>query len=160
MAPGIISRKSVCEPLQTGITSLMIPIGRGQRELIIGDRQTGKTSIAIDTIINQKRRCSLCLCRYWSKASTVAQVVNVLEEKDAMSYTIVVSGANDPATLQYIAPYSGAALAEYFMYNGKATLVIYDDLTKQAMAYRQMLLLRRPPGREAYPGDVFYLHVY
>jgi F-type H+-transporting ATPase subunit alpha len=141
----------------------MIPIGRGQRELIIGDRQTGKTSIAIDTIINQKRRCSLCLCRYWSKASTVAQVVNVLEEKDAMSYTIVVSAsANDPATLQYIAPYSGAALAEYFMYNGKATLVIYDDLTKQAMAYRQMsLLLRRPPGREATQVTYStYTHVY
>ena len=163
MAPGIISRKSVCEPLQTGITSIdaMIPIGRGQRELIIGDRQTGKTSIAVDTIINQKTEDVVCVyVGVGQKASTVAQVVNVLEEKDAMSYTIIVSAsANDPATLQYIAPYSGAALAEYFMYNGKATLVIYDDLTKQAMAYRQMsLLLRRPPGREAYPGDVFYLH--
>ena len=163
MAPGIISRKSVCEPLQTGITSIdaMIPIGRGQRELIIGDRQTGKTSIAVDTIINQKTEDVVCVyIGIGQKASTVAQVVNVLEEKDAMSYTIIVSAsANDPATLQYIAPYSGAALAEYFMYNGKATLVIYDDLTKQAMAYRQMsLLLRRPPGREAYPGDVFYLH--
>ena len=163
MAPGIISRKSVCEPLQTGITSIdaMIPIGRGQRELIIGDRQTGKTSIAVDTIINQKTEDVVCVyVGVGQKASTVAQVVNLLEEKDAMSYTIIVSAsANDPATLQYIAPYSGAALAEYFMYNGKATLVIYDDLTKQAMAYRQMsLLLRRPPGREAYPGDVFYLH--
>jgi F-type H+-transporting ATPase subunit alpha len=163
MAPGIISRKSVCEPLQTGITSIdaMIPIGRGQRELIIGDRQTGKTAIAVDTIINQKTEDVVCVyVGVGQKASTVAQVVNVLEEKDAMSYTIIVSAsANDPATLQYIAPYSGAALAEYFMYNGKATLIVYDDLTKQAMAYRQMsLLLRRPPGREAYPGDVFYLH--
>jgi F-type H+-transporting ATPase subunit alpha len=163
MAPGIISRKSVCEPLQTGITSIdaMIPIGRGQRELIIGDRQTGKTSISVDTIINQKTEDVVCVyVGIGQKASTVAQVVNVLEEKDAMAYTIVVcSSANDPATLQYIAPYAGAALAEYFMYKGKATLVIYDDLTKQAMAYRQMsLLLRRPPGREAYPGDVFYLH--
>ena len=163
MAPGIISRKSVCEPLQTGITSIdaMIPIGRGQRELIIGDRQTGKTSIAVDTIINQKTESVVCVyVGIGQKASTVAQVVNVLEEKDAMAYTIIVlASANDPATLQYIAPYAGAALAEYFMYNGKATLVIYDDLTKQAMAYRQMsLLLRRPPGREAYPGDVFYLH--
>jgi F-type H+-transporting ATPase subunit alpha len=163
MAPGIISRKSVCEPLQTGITSIdaMIPIGRGQRELIIGDRQTGKTSIAIDTIINQKTESVVCVyIGIGQKASTVAQVVNVLEEKDAMSYTIIVSAsANDPATLQYIAPYAGATLAEYFMYKNQATLVIYDDLTKQAMAYRQMsLLLRRPPGREAYPGDVFYLH--
>jgi F-type H+-transporting ATPase subunit alpha len=163
MAPGIISRKSVCEPLQTGITSIdaMIPIGRGQRELIIGDRQTGKTSIAVDTIINQKTENVVCVyVGVGQKASTVAQVVNILDEKDAMSYTIIVSAsANDPATLQYIAPYSGASLAEYFMYNGKATLIVYDDLTKQAMAYRQMsLLLRRPPGREAYPGDVFYLH--
>ncbi len=163
MAPGIISRKSVCEPLQTGITSIdaMIPIGRGQRELIIGDRQTGKTAIAIDTIINQKTEDVVCVyVGIGQKASTVAQVVNVLEEKGAMAYTIIVlASANDPATLQYIAPYAGAALAEYFMYKGKGTLVIYDDLTKQAMAYRQMsLLLRRPPGREAYPGDVFYLH--
>jgi F-type H+-transporting ATPase subunit alpha len=162
MAPGIISRKSVCEPLQTGITAIdaMIPIGRGQRELIIGDRQTGKTSIAVDTIINQKTEKVVCVyVGIGQKASTVAQVVNVLEEKEAMSYTIVVlAGANDAATLQYIAPYTGASLAEYFMYKGQATLVIYDDLTKQA-AYRQMsLLLRRPPGREAYPGDVFYLH--
>ena len=163
MAPGIISRKSVCEPLQTGITSIdaMIPIGRGQRELIIGDRQTGKTSIAVDTIINQKTENVVCVyVGIGQKASTVAQVVNVLEEKDAMAYTIVVcAGADDAATLQYIAPYAGASFAEYFMYTGKATLIIYDDLTKQAMAYRQMsLLLRRPPGREAYPGDVFYLH--
>jgi len=163
MAPGIISRKSVCEPLQTGITSIdaMIPIGRGQRELIIGDRQTGKTSIAVDTIINQKTEDVVCVyVGIGQKASTVAQVVNVLEEKEAMAYTIIVSAsANDAATLQYIAPYSGACFAEYFMYSGKATLIIYDDLTKQAMAYRQMsLLLRRPPGREAYPGDVFYLH--
>lgn len=162
MAPGIISRKSVCEPLQTGITSIdaMIPIGRGQRELIIGDRQTGKTSIAVDTIINQKTEDVVCVyVGIGQKLSTIAQVVNVLEEKDAMKYTIIVAAsANDPATLQYISPYAGAALAEYFMYNGKATLAIYDDLTKQAMAYRQMsLLLRRPPGREAYPGDVFYL---
>nr|YP_010276974.1 ATP synthase CF1 subunit alpha [Thalassionema bacillare]UHY40497.1 ATP synthase CF1 subunit alpha [Thalassionema bacillare]UHY40884.1 ATP synthase CF1 subunit alpha [Thalassionema bacillare]UHY41142.1 ATP synthase CF1 subunit alpha [Thalassionema bacillare] len=163
MAPGIISRKSVCEPLQTGITSIdaMIPIGRGQRELIIGDRQTGKTSISVDTIINQKTENVVCVyVGIGQKASTVAQVVNVLEEKGAMSYTVIVSAsANDAATLQYIAPYAGASIAEYFMYNGRATLVIYDDLTKQAMAYRQMsLLLRRPPGREAYPGDVFYLH--
>ena len=163
MAPGIISRKSVCEPLQTGITSIdaLIPIGRGQRELIIGDRQTGKTAIAVDTIINQKKENVICVYAcIGQKASTVAQVVNVLEEKEALSYTIVVSAtANDPATLQYIAPYSAACFAEYFMYNGKATLVIYDDLSKQATAYRQMsLLLRRPPGREAYPGDVFYLH--
>merc|ERR1712127_200621 len=163
MAPGIISRKSVCEPLQTGITSIdaMIPIGRGQRELIISDRQTGKTAIAVDTIINQKTENVVCVyVGVGQKASTVAQVVNVLEEKGAMSYTIIVSAsANDPATLQYIAPYSGAALAEYFMYNGKHALIIFDDLSKQAVAYRQMsLLLRRPPGREAYPGDVFYLH--
>merc|ERR1712183_992183 len=163
MAPGIVSRKSVCEPLQTGITSIdaMIPIGRGQRELIIGDRQTGKTAIAVDTIINQKTEDVVCVyVGVGQKASTIAQAVNVLEERDAMKYTIIVAAsANDSATLQYISPYSGAALAEYFMYNGKATLAIYDDLTKQAMAYRQMsLLLRRPPGREAYPGDVFYLH--
>ena len=163
MAPGIISRKSVCEPLQTGITSIdaMIPIGRGQRELIIGDRQTGKTSIAVDTIINQKTENVVCVyVGIGQKASTVAQVVNVLEEKDAMAYTIVVcAGADDAATLQYIAPYAGASFGEYFMYTAKGTLIIYDDLTKQAMAYRQMsLLLRRPPGREAYPGDVFYLH--
>jgi len=163
MAPGIISRKSVCEPLQTGITAIdsMIPIGRGQRELIIGDRQTGKTSIAIDTIINQKEDDVVCVyVAIGQKAASVAQAVTTLQERGAMGYTIIVcASANDPATLQYIAPYTGAAIAEYFMYNGKATLIVYDDLTKQAQAYRQMsLLLRRPPGREAYPGDVFYLH--
>jgi F-type H+-transporting ATPase subunit alpha len=163
MAPGIITRKSVCEPVQTGITAIdaMIPIGRGQRELIIGDRQTGKTSVAIDTILNQKGEDVVCVyVAIGQKASSVAAVVTALEERGATPYTIVVAAnADDPATLQYIAPYTGAALAEYFMYNGKATLIIYDDLTKQASAYRQMsLLLRRPPGREAYPGDVFYLH--
>jgi F-type H+-transporting ATPase subunit alpha len=162
-APGIVARRSVYEPMQTGITAIdaMIPIGRGQRELIIGDRQTGKTSIAIDTIINQKGEDVVCVyVAIGQKASTVAQVINVLQEKGAMDYTIVVAAqANDPATLQYLAPYTGATLAEYFMYKGRATLVIYDDLSKQAQAYRQMsLLLRRPPGREAYPGDVFYLH--
>nr|YP_009294049.1 ATP synthase CF1 alpha subunit [Hildenbrandia rubra]AOM67291.1 ATP synthase CF1 alpha subunit [Hildenbrandia rubra] len=162
-APGIIGRQSVCEPLQTGITAIdsMIPIGRGQRELIIGDRQTGKTTVALDTIINQKGQGVICVyVAIGQKASSVAQVVSTLEEKGALDYTIIVTAnANDPATLQYIAPYTGAALAEYFMYKGIATLVIYDDLTKQAQAYRQMsLLLRRPPGREAYPGDVFYLH--
>jgi F-type H+-transporting ATPase subunit alpha len=163
MAPGIITRKSVCEPVQTGITAIdaMIPIGRGQRELIIGDRQTGKSSVAIDTILNQKGEDVVCVyVAIGQKASSVAAVVTTLEERGASDYTIIVAAnADDPATLQYIAPYTGAALAEYFMYNGKATLVIYDDLTKQASAYRQMsLLLRRPPGREAYPGDVFYLH--
>jgi F-type H+-transporting ATPase subunit alpha len=162
-APGIIARQSVCEPLQTGITAIdaMIPVGRGQRELIIGDRQTGKTTVAIDTIINQKSEDVVCVyVAIGQKASTVAQVVATLEEKGAMDYTIVVAAnASDPATLQYIAPYTGASMAEYFMYKGKHTLVIYDDLSKQAQAYRQMsLLLRRPPGREAYPGDVFYLH--
>ncbi|MDY6783542.1 MAG: F0F1 ATP synthase subunit alpha [Cyanobacteriota bacterium] len=162
-APGIIARRSVCEPLQTGITAIdaMIPIGRGQRELIIGDRQTGKTAVAVDTILNQKTEDVVCVyVAIGQKASTVAQVVGVLEERGAMDYTIVVAAnANDPATLQYLAPYTGASLAEYFMYKGKSTLVIYDDLSKQAQAYRQMsLLLRRPPGREAYPGDVFYLH--
>ena len=163
MAPGIISRKSVCEPMQTGITAIdsMIPIGRGQRELIIGDRQTGKTAIAIDTIINQKTEDVICVyVAIGQKASSVAQVVTALQEKNALSYTVIVAAnADEPATLQYIAPYTGASIAEYFMYKGKATLVIYDDLSKQAQAYRQMsLLLRRPPGREAYPGDVFYLH--
>jgi F-type H+-transporting ATPase subunit alpha len=163
VAPGIITRKSVCEPVQTGITAIdaMIPIGRGQRELIIGDRQTGKTSVAIDTILNQKGEDVVCVyVAIGQKASSVASVVTSIEERGAISYTIIVAAnADDPATLQYIAPYTGAALAEYFMYNGKATLAIYDDLTKQASAYRQMsLLLRRPPGREAYPGDVFYLH--
>jgi|TARA_B110000503_G_scaffold56448_1_gene90453 F-type H+/Na+-transporting ATPase subunit alpha len=163
MAPGIISRKSVCEPMQTGITAIdaMIPVGRGQRELIIGDRQTGKTAIAVDTIINQKTEDVICVyVAIGQKASTVAEIVTSLQEKGALSYTVIVAAnANDPATLQYIAPYTGAAIAEYFMYKGKATLIIYDDLSKQAQAYRQMsLLLRRPPGREAYPGDVFYLH--
>ncbi len=162
-APGIIARKSVCEPMQTGITAIdsMIPIGRGQRELIIGDRQTGKTSVAVDTILNQKGEDVVCVyVAIGQKASTVANIVQVLQDRGAMEYTIVVAAnANDPATLQYFAPYAGAALAEYFMYKGKATLVIYDDLSKQAQAYRQMsLLLRRPPGREAYPGDVFYVH--
>lgn len=163
MAPGIIARKSVCEPMQTGITAIdsMIPIGRGQRELIIGDRQTGKTSVAVDTILNQAGEDVICVyVAIGQKASTVANIVQVLQDRGAMEYTIVVAAnANDPATLQYFAPYTGAALAEYFMYKGKATLVIYDDLSKQAQAYRQMsLLLRRPPGREAYPGDVFYVH--
>ena len=162
-APGIVARRSVYEPMQTGITAIdaMIPVGRGQRELIIGDRQTGKTSIAVDTIINQKGGDVICVyVAIGQKASTVANIVNVLQEKGAMDYTIVVAAnANEPATLQYLAPYTGASAAEYFMYKGKATLVIYDDLSKQAAAYRQMsLLLRRPPGREAYPGDVFYLH--
>ncbi len=163
MAPGIIDRRSVHEPMQTGITAIdaMIPVGRGQRELIIGDRQTGKTAVAVDTIINQADQDVVCVyVAVGQKASTVAQVVATLEAKGALDYTVVVAAnANDPATLQYLAPYTGAAIAEYFMYKGKATLVVYDDLTKQAQAYRQMsLLLRRPPGREAYPGDVFYLH--
>ncbi|MBE9169210.1 F0F1 ATP synthase subunit alpha [Pleurocapsales cyanobacterium LEGE 06147] len=162
-APGIIARKSVCEPLQTGITAIdaMIPIGRGQRELIIGDRQTGKTAVAVDTIINQKEEDVICVyVAIGQKASTVAQVIDTLQGKGALDYTVIVAAnANEPATLQYLAPYTGATIAEYFMYKGKHTLVIYDDLTKQAQAYRQMsLLLRRPPGREAYPGDVFYLH--
>ncbi|WP_088893990.1 F0F1 ATP synthase subunit alpha [Leptolyngbya ohadii] len=162
-APGIIERRSVHEPMQTGITAIdaMIPIGRGQRELIIGDRQTGKTTIAVDTILNQKSEDVICVyVAVGQKASTVAQVVETLRERGALDYTIVVAAnANDPAALQYLAPYTGAALAEYFMYKGKATLIVYDDLSKQAQAYRQMsLLLRRPPGREAYPGDVFYLH--
>lgn len=163
MAPGIIARKSVCEPMQTGITAIdaMIPIGRGQRELIIGDRQTGKTTIAVDTILNQKGEDVICVyVAIGQKASTVANVVNVLQEQGAMDYTIVVAAnANEPAPLQFLAPYTGATLAEHFMYKGKHTLVIYDDLSKHAQAYRQMsLLLRRPPGREAYPGDVFYIH--
>jgi F-type H+/Na+-transporting ATPase subunit alpha len=162
-APGIIERKSVYEPMQTGITAIdaMIPVGRGQRELIIGDRQTGKTTIAIDTILNQKGGDVICVyVAIGQKASTVAQVVTVLQERGAMDYTVVVAAnASDPAALQFLAPYTGASIAEYFMYKGKHTLVIYDDLSKQAQAYRQIsLLLRRPPGREAYPGDVFYLH--
>ncbi len=163
LAPGIIKRRSVYEPMQTGITSIdaMIPVGRGQRELIIGDRQTGKTAIAIDTIINQKGQDVVCVyVAVGQKSASVANVVEVLREKGALDYTVVVSaGASEAAALQYLAPYTGAAIAEHFMYQGKATLVIYDDLTKQAQAYRQMsLLLRRPPGREAYPGDVFYCH--
>ena len=163
LAPGIIKRRSVYEPMQTGITSIdaMIPVGRGQRELIIGDRQTGKTAIAIDTIINQKGQDVTCVyVAVGQKSASVANVVEVLREKGALEYTVVVSaGASEAAALQYLAPYTGAAIAEHFMYQGKATLVIYDDLTKQAQAYRQMsLLLRRPPGREAYPGDVFYCH--
>nr|YP_009240225.1 CF1 alpha subunit of ATP synthase [Ankyra judayi]AMO01317.1 CF1 alpha subunit of ATP synthase [Ankyra judayi] len=162
-APGIIARRSVYEPLQTGLVSVdaMIPIGRGQRELIIGDRQTGKTAIAVDTILNQKGKGVICVyVAIGQKASSVAQVLNTLKERGALDYTIIVmANANEPSTLQYLAPYTGATLAEYFMYTGRPTLVIYDDLSKQAQAYREMsLLLRRPPGREAYPGDVFYLH--
>ncbi|MBX7118871.1 MAG: F0F1 ATP synthase subunit alpha [Gemmatimonadaceae bacterium] len=163
-APGIIVRQPVGEPLQTGLKAIdaMIPIGRGQRELIIGDRGTGKTAIAIDTIINQKGTGVICVyVAIGQKASTVASVVEKLKEAGAMEYTIVVvAAASDPAPMQYIAPYSGVAMAEYFMYHeGKATLAVYDDLTKQAAAYRQLsLVLRRPPGREAFPGDVFYLH--
>jgi len=163
-APGIADRQPVKEPLQTGVKAIdsMIPIGRGQRELIIGDRKTGKTAIAIDTIINQRGKGVVCVyVAIGQKASTVAAVVEKLEQYKAMDYTIVVNAsASDPAPLQYIAPYSGCAMAEYFMYDkGKATLCIYDDLSKQANAYRQLsLLLRRPPGREAYPGDIFYCH--
>nr|YP_010157133.1 ATP synthase CF1 alpha subunit [Cyclosorus interruptus]QRG01267.1 ATP synthase CF1 alpha subunit [Cyclosorus interruptus] len=162
-APGIISRRSVYEPLQTGLIAIdsMIPIGRGQRELIIGDRQTGKTAVATDTILNQKGQNVICVyVAIGQKASSVAQVVDTFEDRDAMGYTIVVSEtANSPATLQYLAPYTGAALAEYFMYRKQHTPIIHDDLSKQAQAYRQMsLLLRRPPGREAYPGDVFHPH--
>lgn len=162
-APGIISRRSVYEPLQTGLVSVdaMIPIGRGQRELIIGDRQTGKTAVAMDTIINQKGKGVVCVyVAIGQKASSVAQVVNTLKERGCLDYTIIVAATADtPATLQYLAPYTGASLSEYFMYKGRHTLIIYDDLSKQAQAYREMsLLLRRPPGREAFPGDVFYLH--
>merc|ERR1712018_888484 len=170
-APGIIPRQSVREPMQTGIKAVdsLVPIGRGQRELIIGDRQTGKTAVAIDTIINQKRfndgddpkKKLYCIyCAVGQKRSTVAQIVKRLNDADALRYTIVVSAtASDAAPLQYLAPYSGCAMGEYFRDNGMHALIIYDDLSKQAVAYRQMsLLLRRPPGREAYPGDVFYLH--
>ncbi|MGH7696595.1 MAG: F0F1 ATP synthase subunit alpha [Gemmatimonadaceae bacterium] len=163
-APGIIVRQPVKEPLQTGIKAIdsMIPIGRGQRELIIGDRGTGKTAIAVDTIINQKGQGVICVyVAIGQKASTIAGVVDRLKEAGAMDFTIVVAAsASDPAPMQYIAPYCGCAMAEYFMYQeGKATLCVYDDLSKQAAAYRQLsLVLRRPPGREAYPGDVFYLH--
>jgi F-type H+-transporting ATPase subunit alpha len=163
IAPGVIDRQPVKEPMQTGIKSIdsMIPIGRGQRELIIGDRQTGKTAIAIDAIINQKDTGVICVyVAIGQKRSTVAQVVKTLEDYGAMGHTIVVAAtASDPAPQQYIAPYAGCAMGEYFLYNGGHALVIYDDLSKQAAAYREIsLLLRRPPGREAYPGDVFYLH--
>ena len=162
-APGIVDRKSVDQPLETGILSIdsMFPIGRGQRELIIGDRQTGKTSIAIDTILNQKGKDVICIyVAIGQKASTVAKIVNTLQKHDAMDYSIVLSAtASDSASLEYIAPYSGTALAEYFMYQGKDVLIVYDDLSKHAVAYRALsLLLERSPGREAYPGDVFYLH--
>ncbi len=162
-APGVISRKHVSEPMQTGLKSIdsMVPIGRGQRELIIGDRQTGKTAVAIDTILNQKGQNMICIyVAIGQKASTVASVVKKLEEGGAMEYSIVVcAAASEPAPLLYIAPYAGAAMGEEFMFNGKHVLIVYDDLSKQAQAYRELsLLLRRPPGREAYPGDVFYLH--
>ncbi|KAA8785535.1 F0F1 ATP synthase subunit alpha [Paenibacillus sp. RRE4] len=162
-APGVMDRKSVHEPMQTGIKAIdaMVPIGRGQRELIIGDRQTGKTSIAIDAILNQKGSGMKCIyVAIGQKQSTVAQVVETLRRRGAMEYTIVVTAsASDPSPLLYIAPYSGCSMGEYFMYKGEHVLVVYDDLTKQAAAYRELsLLLRRPPGREAYPGDVFYLH--
>ncbi len=162
-APGIVARKSVHEPMQTGLKAIdsMVPIGRGQRELIIGDRQTGKTAVAVDTIINQKGQDVVCIyVAIGQKRSTVAQVVEKLKTHGAMDYTIVVSAsASDPAPLQFISPYTGVTMGEYFRDNGKHALIIYDDLSKQAVAYRQLsLLLRRPPGREAYPGDVFYLH--
>jgi F-type H+-transporting ATPase subunit alpha len=162
-APGVIERKSVDEPMETGIKALdsMVPVGRGQRELIIGDRQTGKTAIAIDAIINQKGKNVKCIyVAIGQKASSVAGIVRKLEEYGAMDYTIVVAAnASDPASMQYLAPYAGCAMGEYFRDNGEDALIIYDDLTKQAWAYRQVsLLLRRPPGREAYPGDVFFLH--
>jgi F-type H+/Na+-transporting ATPase subunit alpha len=162
-APGIMTRKSVHEPLQTGIKSIdaMIPIGRGQRELIIGDRQTGKTAVALDTIINQKGKNVVCIyVAIGQKASTVAQVVEKLRKTGALEYTIVVAaGASDPAALQFLAPYSGCTMGEYFRDRGQHSVIFYDDLTKHAQAYRELsLLLRRPPGREAYPGDVFYVH--
>ena len=170
-APGIIPRKSVHEPMQTGIKAIdsLIPIGRGQRELIIGDRQTGKTSVIVDTIINQREinnsddESKKLYCIYVSigqKRSTVAQIVKTLEDNDAMKYSIVVAAtASDPAPLQFLAPYTGCAMGEYFRDNGMHAVIFYDDLSKQAVAYRQMsLLLRRPPGREAFPGDVFYIH--
>ena len=162
-APSIADRQSVNEPLQTGILSIdsMFPIGKGQRELIIGDRQTGKTSIALDTIINQRGKDVVCIyVAIGQKASTVAKIVSTLEKNDAMNYTIIVaSTASDPAPLQYIAPYAGTSMAEYFMHKGKDVLIVYDDLSKHAVAYRTLsLLLGRSPGREAYPGDVFYLH--
>src|SRR5476649_1566020 len=163
VAPGVIARKSVSQPVQTGLKSIdaMVPVGRGQRELIIGDRQTGKTAVAVDAIINQKGKDLICVyVAVGQKASTIANVVRKLEEFGAMAYTIVVAAtASDPAAMQYIAPYAGCSMGEYFRDRGQDALIIYDDLTKQAWAYRQIsLLLRRPPGREAYPGDVFYLH--
>jgi F-type H+-transporting ATPase subunit alpha len=163
IAPGIVDRQGVKEPLQTGLKAIdaMIPIGRGQRELIIGDRQTGKTAVALDTIINQNGKDVICVyVAIGQKASTVAQVQATLEQYDAMSYSIIVAAsASEPAAMQYLAPYAGCAIGEYFMDRGKAVLLIYDDLSKHAAAYREIsLLLRRPPGREAYPGDVFYLH--
>ncbi|WP_400162259.1 F0F1 ATP synthase subunit alpha [Brevibacillus sp. TJ4] len=162
-APGVMARKSVHEPLQTGIKAIdaMIPIGRGQRELIIGDRQTGKTAVALDTIINQKGKDMICIyVAIGQKQSTVANIVETLRKAGALEYTIVVSAtASDPAPMLYLAPYAGVTMGEYFMYKGQHVLCVYDDLSKQAAAYREMsLLLRRPPGREAYPGDVFYLH--
>ena len=162
-APGVVARQGVKEPMQTGIMAIdsMIPIGRGQRELIIGDRQTGKTAIILDSIINQKGTGNICVyVAIGQKASTVAQVIATLEKNGAMDHTIIVSAtASEPAPLQYLAPYAGAALGEYFLYNGGHAICFYDDLTKHAQAYREIsLLLRRPPGREAYPGDVFYLH--
>ncbi|MFC4599744.1 F0F1 ATP synthase subunit alpha [Cohnella hongkongensis] len=162
-APGVMDRKSVHEPMQTGIKAIdaMIPIGRGQRELIIGDRQTGKTTIAVDTIVNQKGNGVICIyVAIGQKQSTVRSLVETLRRHDALDYTIVVTAnASEPAPLLYLAPYTGVSMAEEFMYNGKHVLIVYDDLTKQAAAYRELsLLLRRPPGREAYPGDVFYLH--
>src|SRR3990172_2927124 len=163
VAPGIVLRQPVKEPLQTGIKAIdsMIPIGRGQRELIIGDRGTGKTALAVDTIINQKGAGVICIyCAIGQRAGKVRNVVETLQEHGAMEYTIIVAAnASDPAPMQYIAPYAACAMAEHFMWQGKHTLVVYDDLSKQATAYRQLsLVLRRPPGREAYPGDVFYLH--
>ncbi len=163
VAPGVIARKSVSQPVQTGLKSIdaMVPVGRGQRELIIGDRQTGKTAVAIDTIINQKGKDLICVyVAVGQKASTIANVVRKLEEYGAMAYTIVVaSSASESAAMQFVAPYSGCTIGEYFRDRGQDALIIYDDLSKQAVAYRQIsLLLRRPPGREAYPGDVFYLH--
>jgi F-type H+-transporting ATPase subunit alpha len=163
IAPGIIDRQPVKEPLQTGLKAIdaMVPIGRGQRELIIGDRQTGKTAVAVDTIINQKGKDVICIyVAIGQKRSTVAQVQQKLEEYGAMDYTVIVSAtASDPAAMQFLAPYTGCAIGEYFRDNGRHALTIYDDLSKQAAAYREIsLLLRRPPGREAYPGDVFYLH--
>src|SRR6187455_920145 len=163
IAPGVVDRQPVKEPLQTGLKAIdgMVPVGRGQRELIIGDRQTGKTAVAVDTIINQRGKGVICIYNaIGQKQSTIAQVVKTLDDFDAMSYTIVVAAAaSDPAPMLYISPYSACAIGEYFRDSGRHALVVYDDLSKHAQAYREIsLLLRRPPGREAYPGDVFYLH--